>query len=95
MFGNNIFTYKIPVVGLSACDFASFLQVIVSAVDSIVNDCLECNDSTAPKSPFSVIETKLSTLLQDGVGGTPSVGIATASNHARSSLEIDVTLAWR
>ncbi len=95
MFGKNIFTYKIPVVGISACDFASFLQVIVDAVDQIVNDCVECDDQEAPKSPFSVMESKLSTLLQDAVGGSPSVQFYSDSNESRTTLEVDLALAWR
>lgn len=94
VFGKNIFTYKIPVVGISACDFASYLQIIVDAVDQIVNDCSECDDDEAPKSPFSVMESKLSTLLQDAVGGSPSVQFISNSNDVRTTLEIDLILAW-
>ena len=32
------------VVGISACDTAGFLQVIVDAVDTLVNDCPEPKD---------------------------------------------------
>ena len=95
VFGKNIFTYKIPVVGLSPCDFASSLQVIATAVDLMVNECSECNDDNSPKSPFSVIETQLTTLLQDGVGGSPSVTFSSADNDIRSALEIDIVLSWR
>ena len=42
--GTNVFTKKIPVVGISACDTAGFLQVIVDAVDTLVNDCPEPKD---------------------------------------------------
>lgn len=82
-------------VGISACDFAGFLQVIVDAVDKIVNECEECDDPNAPKSSFGVLESKLTSLLQDGVGGTPSVDFVSVSDDIRSTLDIDITLAWR
>ena len=33
--------YKIPVMGVSACDTASFLNVVVDAVNILVNQCPE------------------------------------------------------
>jgi hypothetical protein len=79
---------------VQACEFAGYLQVFVNAVDQIVNDCTQCKDSNGPKSSFSVLEAKLSALLQDGVGGTPSVSLTPSSDEFRSSLEVDVTLSW-
>ena len=35
---SKIFAMRIPVVGISACDFASFLKVLVDAVDKLVNE---------------------------------------------------------
>lgn len=61
---SKIFAMRIPVVGISACDFASFLKVLVDAVDKLVNECTECQDDSAVKSPFSALEMKLQNLLQ-------------------------------
>ena len=97
--GTNVFTKKIPVVGVSACDTAGFLQVIVDTVDTLVNDCpIEEDDSEENQSKcdgtFKALEEKLETLLQDGVGGTPDVVINTTSNDIRSNLELQITLQW-
>ena len=94
IFGVNVFTYKIPILGFSVCDFAGFLQILVDAIDQLVNDCTECEDPDAPTSTFSVLETKLNLLLQDTVGGTPSVEFLPTSDEIRSSLEIDISLQW-
>ena len=94
IFGKNIFTYKIPVLGISACDFAGFLQIVVDAIDQMVNSCTECDDPDAPKSSFNVLGTKLSALLQDAVGGTPSVVFSPTSDTIRSSLDVDLILQW-
>ena len=63
-------------MGVSACDTAGFLQVVVDAVDSLVNDCpedeegLENNDGDAEATEskcdgtFKALEEKLETLLQ-------------------------------
>jgi hypothetical protein len=68
VFGENIFTYKIPVVEISACDSAGFLKVVVDAVDKLVNDCPECNDdsedSAESSGSFQALEKKLESLLQ-------------------------------
>ena len=71
IFGVNVFTYKIPIVGFSVCEFAGFLQILVDAIDQLVNDCIECEDPNAPSSSFTLLESKLNLLLQDTVGGTP------------------------
>ena len=76
------------------CDFAGFLQIVVDAIDQLVNDCSECEDPDAPKSTFTLLETKLRTLLQDTVGGTPSVDFVPSSDEIRSSLELDLTMQW-
>ena len=94
IFGERIFTYKIPILGFSVCEFAGFLQILVDAIDQLVNDCTECEDPDAPTSTFSVLETKLNSLLQDTVGGTPSVEFTPTSDDIRSTLDIDLTLQW-
>jgi hypothetical protein len=78
---------------VSACEFASFLQVIVNAVDELVNGCEGCENDPS-KSTFSALEVKLLTLLKDGVGGSPSVVFSPQSDDMRSSLDVDVTLHW-
>lgn len=94
MFGRAVFAEKIPIIGVSACEFAGFLQIVVDAIDQLVNDCTECDDPDAPKSTFSVLGTKLSALLQDSVGGTPTVDLTPSSDDTRSSLDVDLTLQW-
>ena len=78
------------------CDTAGFLQVVVDAVNTLVNDCPECSDDDSDEnsSTFQALEVKLASLLQDGVGGTPSVSIDTTSDDVRSNLELDITLEW-
>ena len=94
ILGKAIFSEKIPIIGLSACEFTGYLQILVNAVDQLVNDCTDCNSPDAPKSTFNVLEKKLSTLLQDTVGGSPSVVLTPASNGDYSSLDVDITLQW-
>jgi hypothetical protein len=94
IFGRNIFTYKIPVLGFSVCEFAGFLQIVVYTIDQLVNDCTECSDPESPKSTFNALETKLKSLLQDAVGGTPIVKFTPTSDAIRSSLDLDITLQW-
>ena len=94
LLGKEIFLYEIPIIGMSVCSFAVFFQIVVDAVDQIVNDCTECNDPDAPKSTFSVLGTKLSSLLQDAVGGTPNVVFTPTSDNIRSSIEVDLLLEW-
>ena len=81
-------------MGFSACEFTGFLQIVVDAIDQLVNDCTECDDPDAPKSTFTTLETKLNTLLQDSVGGTPSVSFTPTSDDIRSSLDVDLRLQW-
>ncbi len=66
LLGKDIFTTKIPVVGVSACDFAGVLQVVVDAVDTLVNECSGCtNSSEASSDPtFQALEVKLKNLLE-------------------------------
>lgn len=66
LLGKDIFTTKIPVAGVSACDFASVLQVVVDAVDSLVNECSGCTNSseTSGDPTFQALEVKLTNLLQ-------------------------------
>lgn len=68
LLGKDIFTTKIPVVGVSACDFAGVLQIVVDAVDKLVNECSGCNDSSGTSSSgdptFQALEVKLTNLLQ-------------------------------
>lgn len=93
-FGRAIFAYQIPILGVSGCEFVGFLQIVVDAIDQLVNDCTECEDPDAPKSTFNKLETKLGTLLQDAVGGTPKVDFTPSSDYIRSSLDMDITLHW-
>ena len=64
--GTPVFTYEIPVVGISACDMAFYLKVVVDAVDTLVNDCTECSDEDSDENSgtFQVLQTKLELLLQ-------------------------------
>ena len=66
LFGTNLFVKKIPVVGVSACDSAGYLKVVVDAVNTLVNECLECDgdDSEENSSTFQALEKKLEALLQ-------------------------------
>lgn len=65
LLGKNLFTYKIPVIGISACDSAGYLKVVVDAVDKLVNDCPECDDESEESSgSFQALELKLESLLQ-------------------------------
>lgn len=102
-FGKKVFLFKIPVMGVSACDTARFLQVVVDAVDTLVNDCpsaevLDENsisvESRNCSGTFQGIEAKLEGLLVDGVGGTPNVVINSTSDTIRSVLELEMTLSW-
>ena len=36
-FGETVLLYEIPVTGVSACNTASFLKVVVDAVNTLVN----------------------------------------------------------
>ena len=68
LLGVDIFTTKIPVVAVSACDFAGVLKIVVDAVDTLVNECSGCADSSGTSSSddltFQALETKLTNLLQ-------------------------------
>ena len=90
IFGEQIFTYNIPILGFSICEFASEIQILVDAIDQLV----ENSDPDAPTSTFSVLETKLNSLLQDAVGGSPNLVFTPSSDNIRSSLDIDLTLQW-
>ena len=62
LLGSDFFAQKIPVIGMSACDFAGDLKVLVDAVNTLVNECPDCPDPT-----FQVLEVKLKNLLQGNV----------------------------
>ncbi len=68
LLGVDIFTTKIPVVAVSACDFAGVLKIVVDAVDTLVNECSGCTGSadTSPSDDitFQALEAKLTNLLQ-------------------------------
>lgn len=69
LLGKEIFTTKIPVVDVSACDFAGVLQIVVVAVDTLVNECSGCSNSSETNSTsddptFQALEVKLGNLLQ-------------------------------
>jgi hypothetical protein len=71
LLGHEVFTFKIPVVGVSACDFAGVLKVITDAVDTLVKECVGCDESSGTNSAkdptFQVLEVKLKNLLQGNV----------------------------
>ena len=92
-FGENIFLYKIPVVGVSACDSAGFLKVFVDAVNSLIEETEQSEGETSTVT-FSSLERKLESLLQDGVGGSPDASIVSTSDDIRSTLEVTITLEW-
>ena len=66
--------YKIPVMGVSACDTASFLKVVVDAVNTLANQCPESEggdsnntdteSDTKCSGTFREIEVKLEALLR-------------------------------
>lgn len=65
IFEEKVFLYKIPIIGISGCEFSGFLQVIVNAVNKIVNDCPECDDDSEDGSgSYQALEVKLEALLQ-------------------------------
>jgi hypothetical protein len=68
LLGGDFFAQKIPVIGKSACDFAGALKVVVDAVDTLVNECSGCtNSSDSSEDPtFKALEVKLENLLQQG-----------------------------
>jgi hypothetical protein len=78
---------SITVLGLSACSSARFLQVFVDAVDDLTK---------GGNATFNSLEVKLEALLQDGVGGTPSVNLLTKYDNETGIAELllDITLAW-
>ncbi|GAX18396.1 hypothetical protein FisN_2Lh003 [Fistulifera solaris] len=92
LLGQDAFTYQLPVIGISVCSTASFLQVLVNAVEELLDETTTSGSKTT--TTFSSLEVKLETLLQDGVGGTPSVNITTTSDSIRSELSVELTLAW-
>jgi len=73
---------------------AQNLQIIVEAVDTLLDESeTETVDGTT-MTTFSTLETKLETLLQDGVGGTPAVSMNTTYNSVRSELILEIELKW-
>lgn len=50
LLGHDVFTYKVPVIGVSACDFAGVLKVVVDAVDKLAKECVGCNESQGANS---------------------------------------------
>ena len=79
VFGEPVFLYKIPIMGVSACETASFLKVVVDAVNSLVNGCPKSDggnsadatstnttstDSTECSGTFQKLEVMLESLLQ-------------------------------
>ena len=65
ILGKNIFTVRLPVLGLSACDLAGFLQVVVNLVDDLLNDC-PANDAETDEcdGTLQVLQERLESLLQ-------------------------------
>lgn len=63
-------------------------------MDTLLEETTTDDDSGTTTTTFSSLETKLTTLLQDGVGGTPNVDITTSSNANHSDMTIELVLAW-
>jgi len=85
--GENVFTKRIPVIGISACDMAKYLTTVVNAVDALTSD-------TDGATSLQALEVKLETLLRDGVAGDPDVSIDTSDDDLRSVIEIEFELVW-
>ncbi len=66
--------------------------MVVDAVQELIDETSTSGNKTT--TTFSSLEVKLETLLQDGVGGTPSVNITTTSDSIRSELTVELTLEW-
>ena len=88
-------------VGISACDSARFLQVIVDAVDELlrlagVEEAAEKEGEKVEKLTFSGLSTKLEALLADNVGGTPTVDVSALydAETGISDLRVNITLNW-
>jgi len=67
LLGGEVFTMKIPVVGVSACNFAGVLQILVDTVDKLSSECSSCTnntDSSGTDPTFQALEVKLQNLLQ-------------------------------
>jgi hypothetical protein len=67
--------------------------VLVEAVEVMVDEetTTENHETT---TTFNSLESKINSLLQDSVGGTPSVDMTATSNNVRSELTVDLELAW-
>jgi len=74
------------------CSTAQFLQVLVDAVDQLLDETTTANGTST--TSFNSLEKKLETLLTDSVGGTPHVNLTTTSDANRSDLMVDIILAW-
>lgn len=68
VLGTNVFVKKLPVVGVSACDSAGYLKVLVDAIDELVNECSsDSNDGADAEEcdgTFQSLEKKLEVLLE-------------------------------
>lgn len=93
ILGKNVFTYEIPVLGISVCSSVRFLQTLVDAVGTIVDDESESVNGETSTS-FNSLESKLSSLLQDAVGGQPKVNMTAMTDATRSDLLLDIELYW-
>lgn len=100
---DDIFNFRIPVLGFSACQKAIFLKTLVDAVDQLVEEC-DCDDknedgdvnstSTTSTGTFTVLEEKLEQYLNAGGIGTSDVAIVNRNNDDRSQLDLDIAMAF-
>ena len=99
----DIFSYRIPVLGSSACQQAIFLKTLVDAVDQLFEEC-DCDGengdedgnstSTTSTGTFSILEEKLEQYLNAGGVGTSNVDIANRNNAERSQLDLDIEMTF-
>lgn len=68
-------------------------KVLVEAVEVMVDEETTTVDGETVTT-FNSLETKITALLQDAIGGTPSVDMTATSNDVRSELTVELELAW-
>ena len=71
------------------CQSASFLQTFVTAVETLMEE-----EESGEKGTFSALDTKLTTLLKDAVGGEPVVDITPSDHDETSNLDILIELNY-
>ena len=73
------------VVGFSVCESAHFLKVFEDAVEEL---------KKAKDATLSALQSNLESLLEDGLGGEPSVTIKTSDDGLYADLIVDLVLKW-